>query len=168
MIPGAPVKNVKPTQSPIVINLPDGSQIRSTHTCELDNPALPAAARQAHIVPGLAHTSLISIKMLCDAGCIVKYDAQACTVYYNKKIVWVGKRDKSTGLWILAIQANLKRAMENPQKSSDARCRTESTQHQANNAYHMTSKQELIQYLHQCLFCPPKRTLIKAIQNNQL
>eukprot|EP00978_Attheya_sp_CCMP212_P039296 scaffold203118_cov35-Attheya_sp.AAC.1 len=51
MIPGAPIKNVKPTINPIVINLPDRSQIRSTHTCELDNPALPEAARQAHIVP---------------------------------------------------------------------------------------------------------------------
>jgi hypothetical protein len=32
----------------------------------------------------------------------------------------------------------------------------------------MTTKQELIQYLHQCLFCPPKRTLLKAIRNKQL
>eukprot|EP00978_Attheya_sp_CCMP212_P011839 scaffold29395_cov55-Attheya_sp.AAC.1 len=32
----------------------------------------------------------------------------------------------------------------------------------------MTTKQELIQFLHQCLFCPPKRKLLKAIQNNQL
>jgi hypothetical protein len=31
----------------------------------------------------------------------------------------------------------------------------------------MTSKESLIQYLHQCLFSPPKRTLIKAIDNNQ-
>eukprot|EP00978_Attheya_sp_CCMP212_P034584 scaffold145516_cov59-Attheya_sp.AAC.1 len=58
--------------------------------------------------------------------------------------------------------------METPKESIDARCSKQNTQHQANNAYHMTSKPELIQYLHQCLFCPPKRTLIKAIQNNQL
>ena len=32
----------------------------------------------------------------------------------------------------------------------------------------MTSKEELIRYLHQCLFCPPKSTLLKAIKNNQL
>ena len=40
--------------------------------------------------------------------------------------------------------------------------------HTANNAYQMTSKEELIRYLHQCLFCPPKSTLLKAIKNNQL
>ena len=32
----------------------------------------------------------------------------------------------------------------------------------------MTSKEELIRYLHQCLFCPPKSTILKAIKNNQL
>ena len=32
----------------------------------------------------------------------------------------------------------------------------------------MTSKRDLITYLHQCLFSPPKRTLLKAIHNNQL
>ena len=34
--------------------------------------------------------------------------------------------------------------------------------HTSNNAYQMTSKEELIRYLHQCLFCPPKSTLLKA------
>ena len=32
----------------------------------------------------------------------------------------------------------------------------------------MTSKRDLVTYLHQCLFSPPKRTLLKAIHNNQL
>jgi len=32
----------------------------------------------------------------------------------------------------------------------------------------MTSKRALIRYLHQCLFSPPKLTLLKAIENNQL
>ena len=32
----------------------------------------------------------------------------------------------------------------------------------------MSSKEEVIKFLHQCLFCPPKSTLLKAIRNNQL
>ena len=32
----------------------------------------------------------------------------------------------------------------------------------------MTSTGALVKYLHQCLFSPPKRTLIKVIKNNQL
>ena len=38
----------------------------------------------------------------------------------------------------------------------------------AANIYAMTSKEALIRYLHQCLFSPSKKTLVKAIENNQL
>ena len=44
----------------------------------------------------------------------------------------------------------------------------ESNKEYAANAYQMTSKAALIKYLHQCLFCPPKVTLLKAIRSNQL
>ena len=38
VLPGAPMLNKRVAKNPIVINLPDGEQIRSTHTCELDLP----------------------------------------------------------------------------------------------------------------------------------
>ena len=41
-------------------------------------------------------------------------------------------------------------------------------EHMAANAYAMMSKESLIRYLHQCLFSPTKKTLVKAIKNNQL
>ena len=40
--------------------------------------------------------------------------------------------------------------------------------HQANNACTMSCKESLIKYLHQRLFCPPKKTLLAATKNNQL
>ena len=55
----APVINVKP------------NIMKSTHTYSLNIPWLPTAATEAHIVPGLVHVSLISIKKLIDAGCQV-------------------------------------------------------------------------------------------------
>ena len=61
------------SKNPISISQPDGIKLVSTHECEIDNPRLPKAARKAHIVPGLAHTSLVSVKMLIDAGCFVTY-----------------------------------------------------------------------------------------------
>ena len=76
MLPGAPIINVRPTNTPIKIILPDGETIKSTHECELNIPALPAKARMAHIVPGLAHSFLISIRILCDAGCTVTYNKE--------------------------------------------------------------------------------------------
>ena len=36
------------------------------------------------------------------------------------------------------------------------------------SAYAMTSKKALIRYLHQYLFTPTKKTLVKAIENNKL
>ena len=160
-IPGAPVINKKIASNPLTINLPDGEQLHSTHTCELDIPWLPRKARQAHIVPGLQHTSLISIKVLCDAGCKVSYDEERCKVYLKNKLVWHGGRGPTTQLWVLPLcpkQADLPKLNEIIQ--------AEAQLHYANNAYDTTSKAALIRYLHQALFSPTKATLLKAIQNN--
>ena len=92
VLPGTPVTNVKVERHPLKINLPDGDWLTSTHTCTMDIPWLPNNAKEAHIVPSLAHASLISIKILCDAGCKVTYDDDECRVYYNKILVWLGKR----------------------------------------------------------------------------
>jgi hypothetical protein len=161
VIPGTPVTNITPAIHPLRINLPDGKTLVSTHTCRLNVPWLPEKAKEAHIVPGLAHASLVSIKILCDAGCKVTYDEKTCRVTYDHKLVWIGHREPSTGLWVLPLSPDQGTDTITPLKADAA------TNHVANNAYTMTSKESLIKYLHQCLFSPPKRTLIKAIQNNQ-
>mgnify|MGYP003325311313 CR=1 FL=1 len=161
VVPGAPVEDVRPATNPLTINLPDGEQIKSTHVCKLRVPWLPEAARTAHIVPGLAHTSLISIKVLIDAGCYVTYDSTSCKVFYKGQVVWRGTKEPSTGLWVLPMTPTT------PPTPTE-QLPMEHSEHYANNAYAMTSKQALIRYLHQCLFSPPKRTLTKACENNQL
>ena len=135
--------------------LPDGDTIKSTHECELNIPALPAKARIAHIVPGLAHTSLISIRVLCDAGWAVYYDEDECQVHYKKHLIWTGQREPTTKLWVFPLD---QRKPSTNQPSA--------FHHQANSAYTMTNKESLIKFLHQCLFCPPKRTLLHALRNN--
>ena len=161
MIPGAPVIDVRPATKPLIINLPDGETIQSTHTCKLNIPWLPEEATRAHIVPGLAHTSLVSIKVLCDAGCKVEYNNKHCLVFYKKKLVWMGRREATTKLWVLPLDPDTP-TQHWPYQTE------ESNEEYAANAYQMTSKASLIKYLHQCLFCPPKLTLLKAIRNNQL
>ena len=66
--PGTPAKTIRSTNNPISISQPDGGKLESTHECEIDNPKLPQAARTAHIVPVLSHTSLVSIKKLLTQG----------------------------------------------------------------------------------------------------
>ena len=68
---GTPVNNIKLAEKPLCINLPDGKQIKSTHICQIEISWITEASTRSHILPGLAHTSLIPIKMLCDAGCKV-------------------------------------------------------------------------------------------------
>ena len=87
------------------------------------------------------------------------YDTKNVKVFYKGNVVWTGTRECLTGLWVLPLK----------QVGEITQQRTHSTDnHTANNSYQMTSKEELIRYLHQCLFCPPKSTLLKAIKNNQL
>ena len=71
VLPDTPVSNIKIARHPLKIKLPDGDCLTSTHTYTLDTPWLPNEAKEAHIVPGLAHALLISIKILGDTGCKV-------------------------------------------------------------------------------------------------
>ena len=65
---GIPVKNTKPAEKPLCINLPDVQQLKSTYTCQIDIPGIAEAATISHIVTVLAHTYLVSIKIIYDAG----------------------------------------------------------------------------------------------------
>ena len=64
--------------------------MQSTHEADLDIPHLPLAARHIHLCPDLKSLSLISMGQLCDAGCIVTFDAENVTVKYNNLVVLDG------------------------------------------------------------------------------
>ena len=72
-----------------------------------------------------------------------------------------GTQEPLTRLWILPLNPRT------PPENIPVYTSTAGTKY-AENAYQITSKVDLIQYLHQYLLCPPKQTLVKAIQNNQL
>ena len=75
--------------------------------------------------------------------------------------MWQGTREPSKILWILPLNPIT------PSGNLPVHTNTFGTQYTV-NAYQITSKEGLIQYLDQDLFCSPKQTLIKAIQNTQL
>jgi hypothetical protein len=77
---GTPVAYVQLANKPIVARLPNGNQVQSTHTCMLDLPDLPTAVHLAHIIPGLALCSFISVVTLCNAGCKVLFTKIGCTI----------------------------------------------------------------------------------------
>ena len=116
----------------------------------------------------MAHTLLVSIKVLTYAGCKVIYDKDDCRVYFLKYTVWAGGKEPTTGLWVLPL--NPTELVIQPRRHLD-----DSTMLHDSTKYHMkviactmTIKESLIKYLHHCLFSPTKRTLVKSIKNKQL
>ena len=162
ILPDTKVSNMKISKKPLIINLPDDTQLKSTHTCEINVPRLPKEARQAHVVPGMAHTSLIPMKILTDAGCKVVYDAHECRVYFRDKIVWTGGKEPTTVLWVLHISKNGETSSQDENDNDLLNLQLRKKEHMAANAYAMTIKEALIRYFCQCLFSPTKKKISES------
>ena len=120
----------------------------------------------AHIVPGLSHSSLISTKVFCDAGCKVVFDEWECRVYYKGELMLSGGRDKKTEMWKLPINPvnrnntllSLDLPLQGPRRQN----------HSVHNLYTLPYKQQPLKYMHQSFFNLPAQTLIAAAKNDQL
>ena len=133
-------------QQPIHVALPDGSRLTSTAAGHLPIAKLPEAATRAHIFPALTPHSLLSIGTLCDHGCTATFTATTVSIHNNaKELVLQGDR-APTGLWHIPLEHNYAGSAIIPTHNLE----------------------QLIPYLHACLFSPVIGTLIEAIQNNQL
>jgi hypothetical protein len=111
--------------------MPNGTTIQSSHACNLFLTDLPPQARQAHILPGLIHNSLLSVGQLCDNECSVTFTQDQVTVYKNGKNVMHGSRDPKSRLW----RVNLKQIFE-PETV------------QCNHVHDNSNQKDLINYLH--------------------
>jgi hypothetical protein len=107
----APYSDKQAAHVPLNVNMPNGTTIQSSHTCNLLLTDLPPQARQAHILPCLVHNSLISVGQLCDNGCSVTFTQDQVTVSKNEKCVMYGSRDPKPRLW----QVDLKQIFETNQ-----------------------------------------------------
>jgi hypothetical protein len=117
--------------------------IVSTHTASLPFPRLPATALQAHVFPQLQNHALLSIGVLCNAGCSVTFEKHVVRVSYNDETVLEGTRIPP-GLWSTTIATPL----------------------QANASFSAPRKVVAIQHLHASLFSPATQTWTKVIENN--
>ena len=77
--------NLNPVEHGILVELPNGSFIKSSHTALLDLPSIPAEARVAHVFPDLKSPSLLSIGALCDHGLTAIYDKHKVFIYDGNK-----------------------------------------------------------------------------------
>ena len=66
----------------LVIRLPDRSTIRSSHSGYFHHPLLPLKARKAFLFPDL-QSSLLSVSLLCDHGCVAYFNKYEFTIKRN-------------------------------------------------------------------------------------
>jgi hypothetical protein len=139
----------------------------STHEAELDLPNLPPSARRVHIVPALRTASLLSMGQLCDAGCIVTFDATTVTVTLAGERILDGIRTPATGLWHLSLAKPTLEAAP-----LDAPLHPPSPEppllHQSFAALHSATPSELVAFAHATLFSPAISTLKKALDRGFL
>ena len=153
----APESDITPTTTPIIARLPNGERVHSTHTCTLDLLSLPHIAHAAHIIPGLALHSLLSIVTLCNAGCIVNFTKIGCTISYHGHTIVCGHKYRQTGLWLIPLSEDATAPRDNilPQ-----------TNELVANVAATSSATEYARYVHQLLCSPPAATLLRALNKS--
>ena len=128
----------------------------STHEAELDLPSLPLAARRVHIVPALHTTSLLSMGQLCDAGCVVTFDAKSVTVTIDNERILDGTRTPATGLWHVSLVQ--------PALAPDvAELPPPPLIHHSYASVQSATPAELVAFAHATLFSPALSTLKNAL-----
>jgi hypothetical protein len=127
--------------------------MESSHTADLGIPELNDAASKAHVLPGMANHSLLSVRQLCDEGYIVTFKQDTITICDsgNSQIL-SGPRDLNTGLW----RINLKRTNNHKPEPIE------------NNVYELRYTGALVHYLHKALFSPTKSALLQAFKDGHL
>jgi hypothetical protein len=151
LLANAKCSNKKSTTTPLAVCLPNGDTIMSTHTATFNMPSLSHKARQAHILPGLAQHSLLSVGQMCDSGCSVTFTASNVTVTNGESTILTGLWDKESSLWCVPLE---------PAPPLNV-----GKEHSAHNVYEHKSIQDTMTYLHACCFSPVTDTWIKSIQN---
>jgi hypothetical protein len=153
LLVNAPCLNKVKSQTPLTVHLPNGATMESSHTAELDIPELNAAASKAHVFPGMAKHSLLSVGQLCKEGYIVTFkNASVIVCKSQKSQILSGPQDSDTGLW----RINLKQDNQHiPQPI-------------ANNVYELRNTGALVHYFHKALFSPMKSALLQAVKDGHL
>jgi hypothetical protein len=152
-----PATYILPIAMPIIARLPNGDRVHSTHTCTLDIPLLPRGAHAAHIIPGLALHSLLSVATMCNAGCTITFSKIGCTIMYHGRTIVCGHKCTRTGLWMIPLTE-----ITTPPTSMSITSPI-SIELAANvNATSLATK--YAQYVHQLLCSPLASTLLLALE----
>jgi hypothetical protein len=131
-------------------------------TMELLLSKLPKAARAAHRARKLTN-NLLSVSVLCDAGCEVFFHAQGCEISFNGETILRGWRDLATNMWRISLipdgGQNIIPADNNDYFTSEVPM----PDFFANSIYECETTGQLIQFYHATMGSPVTSTWCKAI-----
>jgi hypothetical protein len=153
LLVNAPCLNKVKSRTPLTVRLPNGATTESFHTADLDIPELNDDASKAHVFPGMANHSLLSVGQLCDEGYIVTFKQDTVTICDsgNSQIV-SGPGDVNTGLWSINVKQTNKHIPDPI----------------ANDVHELRNTSALVHYLHKALFSPTKSAMLKAVKDGHL
>ena len=126
-------------------------------------------AQTVHLVPGLQHSSMMSIRKFADVNYITIFTPQEVTIFYGNttNIASTGEptlqgwRDPASGLWQIPL-------LPPNQTKAQSRQQTSPTQHNQqqmssiNNVYELPSIEQVIKCHHAAAGYPAKTMWIKA------
>jgi hypothetical protein len=127
------------------------------HTCTFDIPSLPPGAHAAHIIPGLASHSLLSIVTMCNAGWTITFRKIGCTIVYCGQTIVCNHKCTQMGLWMIPLTPwsptapTALSAINAPFIAVVA------------NVNATSSSTKYAHYVHQLLCSPPVATLLHAL-----
>jgi hypothetical protein len=163
VVANAPVINKQLATKAIPVQVATGTVIYSTHTAELPIPSLPRATRLCHTLPDLTHL-LVSVRQLCDAGCLAVFDKNAIVITLNNTVLMLGKRHHVSRLWHLTIPPPGFPPTIQPSPHIAARQKFPITTAAFANVAHLSvSPAELVTFVHTALFSPSLSTLCTAL-----
>ena len=126
---------------------------------------LPKASRESHLAPGIIN-NLISVSVLCGAGCELFLHSTGCEIRFNWEIIVRGWRNMQTNMWRISP---LDEGVSNiiPADSDGAMIPELGSmpipEVSANNIYECETTGQLIQFYHATMGYPCTSTWCKTI-----
>ena len=133
----------------------------TTKTLKLLLKKLPKAAREAHRAPTIIN-NLISVSVLCDAGCEVFFHYTGCEITYNGETIIRGWRDMRTNMWRISLLSDGGNNII-PEDDDDFSEEVKMPDFFANAIYECDNTDQLIQFYHATMGYPVTSTWCKAI-----
>ena len=157
------VTNKIPVLRGICVGQPDATTIRLSNIDLLPTPQLSLASCCIYIIPAAKDRCLMSVSQICDEGFAIKFDATH--VYLQKgRLILIGTIDITSGLYYIDFDAPIHPThVENPTYLSLAPL-ADTNEARAYYAHDMTTKLDLVQYLHRAALITVHLTWIKAIE----